>query len=148
MNDDDQEAPSPPPPDLEPPGWGAPPDADELSALIKERYPLRKGERSRAWVDLETRSVAVTLDAGRHHYRIAVTYRRGAGRQRDPWLLMVDAVDALYGTFVENERTYRELPFGEDVEFDGAFFKVDVEHSVPELSKIADQLLEEKGPKA
>lgn len=132
-------------PDHEPPGWGEVPNADELSALIKERYPLRKGERSRVIIDEEQRSVAVTLDAGRHHYRIAVTYRRGAGRSRDPWMLMVDAVDALYGSFMENERTYRELPFGEDIEFEAAFFKVEVEHSVPELSKLADQLLAQSG---
>lgn len=82
------------------------------------------------------------LDAIEHRYRISVRYLRGAGPERDPWLLMADALDALYGTFAESGRAYRELPEGSDVEYEGAYFSVEVEHTSPHLDALADAVLQ------
>jgi hypothetical protein len=116
------------------------PDADALTELLTERYPLPKGEHASVAVDAAARRVAVTLRTKRSRTQIRVGYLRGAGR-RDPWMLMVDAMDGLYGMLLENGRAHRELPTGTDVELDGAFFHVEIEHTVPELEKLADQLL-------
>jgi hypothetical protein len=125
------------------PRWGEPPPADMIAELLVERFPIGKGERIEIDVGEEEHRISLVLTAGRHLYRIGVEYLRGAG-SRDPWLVMVDALDNLFGALIESGRAYRELPSGEDVEFEEAFFRVRVEHEMPEMERIADQLLKEE----
>ncbi len=122
------------------PRWDEAPDADLIAELLTERYPIEKGERLRVEIDEPEHAALLTLDTERRLYRIRVEYLRGA-KDRDPWLLIVDAVDSLFGTLIESNRAYRDLPTGDDVEFDGAFFRVRVEHEMPEMDRIADQIL-------
>ncbi|MEQ9504470.1 MAG: hypothetical protein RIT81_46865 [Deltaproteobacteria bacterium] len=122
------------------PKWGEPPLGDVVARLIAERYPLTPGEAVVVEVDAASRFVELVHEKRRHHFRFRVRYLRGAGEDRDPWMLMVDALDGLYGMFVESG-SHRTLPTGDDVQHDGAFFSVTVEHSVPELEKLADQML-------
>ena len=126
------------------PRWGAPPDEEMIAELLVERFPIAKGERVTVHIDEEGHAVGLTMTSGKNVYRIRVDYVRGAG-SRDPWFLLVDALDNLFGTFIESNRAYRELPSGVDIEFEGAFFRVTVERDVPELDRIAKQILEGNG---
>jgi hypothetical protein len=119
-------------------------DDEDIAELLRERYPLPKGDRIRVRAERTPEPrLQVILDSGRHRYEISVAYRRGANGG-DPWLLAADALDALFGMFLESNRTYRELPSGEDVEYDGVFFDVLVEHTIPELEARAERLLEDE----
>lgn len=115
-----------------------------IAELLMERYPIEKGEGLSVSVDPEEHSIALSMNAGRHHYLIRVDYLKSGG-VRDPWFLMVDALDNLFGMFIESKRAYRDLPSGSDVEFDGAFFRVTVEHAMPEVERMADQILNRNG---
>jgi hypothetical protein len=123
--------------------YGPAPDTEAIAELLSERYPIKKDERITAETSTSKDSqplVTVTLTSGRNIYLITVEYLRGAG-ERDAWEMVVDAADALFGTLIENGRDYRELPQGSDVEYDGAFFRVEASREVPDLSDKADQLL-------
>lgn len=124
------------------PNYGEPPDTDAIAELLAERYPLKKEERLA--VDATAREtmpgLTLTLTSGRNVYTIEVEYRRGAG-DREVWMVVTDALDALFGTFMENGRAHRDLPIGSDVEYEGAFFRVEATREVPDLSDKADQLL-------
>ena len=122
------------------PKWGEPPIGDVLARLLAERHPVPAGDVVSVDVDAANRHIALKHQSRRHHYRFVVRYLRGAGPERDPWMLMVDALDALYGTFVE-QGSHLGLPTGPNVEHEAAFFSVGIDHSVPELEKLADQLL-------
>jgi hypothetical protein len=126
------------------PAWGDAPDSDVITELLLERYPLASGQRLAAQVDTTERTLAVELLAGRHRYRIEVAYLRAA-EDRDPWLLLVDALDNLYGSLLESSFDHRSLPSGDDVEFESAVLRVHVEHTMPELDRIADQILGDDG---
>ena len=126
------------------PRWGEPPSEEMIAELLEERFPIEKGERLSVSIDPEEHDVTLTMIAGRHRYVFRVAYLRAAG-SRDPWFLMIDALDNMFGTFIESNRAYRELPSGTDVEFDGAFFRVTVEHTMPEMERIADQILKRNG---
>jgi hypothetical protein len=126
------------------PRWGEAPDEELIVELLAERYPIAKGERVSVEVDAEERSVALALLDGKNVYRIRVEYLRGAG-SRDPWSLLVDALDSLFGTLIESNRAYRVLPSGDDVEFADAFLRVTVERAVPDLDRMAKQILEGNG---
>jgi hypothetical protein len=123
------------------PSWGEAPRPDELAALLAERWPAGKGIEYRVEVGEEPRSLAAHLVGSRQVFVVAVTYLRGAGRDRDPWMLMADAIDALVGQLVESRMSHRELPAGTDVEHEGAFFEVRVERRDPKLDLLADHLL-------
>jgi hypothetical protein len=124
--------------------FGPPPDTEAIAELLAERYPIGQGERVEVTARTEpTAGLQVVLHAGKNRYAIIVDYLRGAG-ERDPWMLTADALDALFGTFLESDRAYRDLPQGGDVEYEGAFFRVEVERAVPELAGEADRLLGEK----
>jgi len=125
------------------PRWGEPPSGEMIAELLVERFPIEKGESVGVTVDEEGRALALEMNAGRHRYRIRIEYLRGAG-SRDPWFVMVDALDNLFGTFIESGRAYRELPIGDDVEFEDAVFRISIEHEMPEMDRIADQILKEK----
>jgi hypothetical protein len=125
------------------PRWGEPPSGEMIAELLVERFPIGEGESLSVDVSEEDRSIALEMNTPRHRYRIRLDYLRGAG-SRDPWFVMVDALDALFGTFIESDRAYRDLPTGEDVEFEDAVFRVRVEHDMPEMDRIADQVLKEK----
>jgi len=127
-----------PPSDPHAPAWGDPPIPDVLAALLAERYPLADGERFE--VDVQDEGLAATLRGPGHQTRICLKYEAGA-RSRDPWELLVDALDALIGQLVENGRQHRALPVGSGVEWDGARFQVEVEKDVPELRDLADRWL-------
>lgn len=126
------------------PNWGEAPDGDLIAELLRERYPLEPGESLAVETNEEERAISLSMTAGRDVYRMRVAYLRGAG-DRDPWLLMVDALDNLFGSFLESNRRYRDLPQGSGVEFAGAFFTVVVEHARPELDRLAEQILRSGG---
>lgn len=125
------------------PRWGEPPVADVVARLLAERWGIGEPEVLTVDVDEAEGAVAAHLGAGPSRYTVRVTYRAGAGQDRDPWMLLVDALDALFGQLEESGREHRTLPSGEGVEFRGASFAVEVERSVPELQKLADRLIEE-----
>lgn len=127
------------PTDPHAPIWGEAPVPDVMAKLLAERHPLDEGERFD--VEVLDGAIACTLMAPKHRIRVAVRYESGA-RSRDPWALLVDAVDALVGQLVERGRRHRELPVGPGVEWDGARFTVEVEKDVPALRDLADRWLE------
>ena len=125
--------------------YGPPPDTEAIAELLAERYPLAKGEKVTVSAKEDPLiGLAAALDAARDRYEIALEYLRGAG-ERDPWMVLTDALDALYGTLIENGRDYRDLPTGSDVEYEGATFRVRVAHDLPELSRQADAILNPRG---
>lgn len=130
--------------DQQEPKWGQAPDGDVIAELLRERYPVEPGASVAVAVDEEERALTLTMIAGRHQYALRLAYLRGA-KDRDPWLLMADALDNLFGSFLESGRRYRELPQGSDVEFAGAFFSVSVEHTQPALDRLAEQILQSGG---
>lgn len=129
---------TPTPTDPHEPVWGEAPVPDVLAALLAERYPLEEEERFEA--EVRERGLACTLRAPHHAIRIQIDYAAGA-RSRDPWVLLVDALDALVGQLIESGRAHRELPTGTGVEYEGAQFRVLVEKEVPELGALADRWL-------
>ncbi len=128
------------------PAWSEPPVGDELAALLRERWRLMQAETlSVEVIEGEARALSLTLAAEQHLFRIRVAYLRGAGPDRDPWMLMADALDALLGQLLEEDRDHRALPTGSDVEYEGAVFEVHVEKQTPELDALADALLMKSG---
>jgi hypothetical protein len=124
-------------------GLGPAPDVEALAELLTERYPIKRNETLRITSTTDPiAGLVLTLEAGRDRFVLELHYLRGAGR-RDPWVLLVDALDGLYGMFVESNRAYRELPQGSDIEFDGAFFRVEIDRLVPELIDRANRMLEQ-----
>lgn len=123
--------------------YGPPPDGGDLAELLGERYTVKKGEKIAVTTsDDPLPAMTVVLEGGRDRYEIALEYLRGAG-QRDPWMVLADAMDSLFGTLLESGRAYRDLPQGDDVEYEGAYFRVRVARDVPELSIKADRILGE-----
>jgi hypothetical protein len=121
---------------------GPAPDVDDIAELLKERHRLKKGDVLRVSAEAAPLpQLELALDSGRDRYTIGVGYLRGANG-RDPWMLLADALDSLLGMLLESERAYRDLPAGDDVSFDGAFFRVAVERTVPDLDARADRMLE------
>ncbi len=123
------------------PSWGETPIADVISRLLLQRYQLPRSERVQADVNDEERFLSLRYYSGRSEYQIKVKYLRGAGPERDPWMLMADALDGLFGSLLESGRDYRSLPSGSEIGFQGAYFAVEVAHQIPELSRLADQIL-------
>lgn len=124
------------------PDLGPPPDTDLMAELLAERYPIRRDEKiAVATATDPAPGLLLTLDSAKDRFEIGVHYLRGADG-RDRWVLLTDALDALFGTFIESDRAYRDLPQGTDVEYSGAFFRVDVEHKRPDLDLRADRMLE------
>lgn len=119
------------------------PDPAEVTRLLTERYALGPADRLSVSIQDPEIALTVTLVADRDRYEFELAYLRGA--PEDPWRAVVDAADALFGTFIENERTYRDLPTGDDVEHGGAFFRVRIERKLPELEREADRLLGRSG---
>ncbi|MEM1025589.1 MAG: hypothetical protein AAGD10_16105 [Myxococcota bacterium] len=124
--------------------WGDAPQPEVVAELLGERHgPFDKLE-----VDLhasDPRGLSAHIDLGARRTTIDVRFLRGPSP--DAWLTVADALDALLGSWLESGRDHRALPTGEDVEFQEAMMRVRVEQSVPELERIADQLLE-GGPKS
>lgn len=119
--------------------WGEPPHPDVLARLLAERYPIRPGEKLRVDLDEDDGKMAAVLWTARHRWTISVSWQ--AGGTDSPWMLMADALDALFGGFIESDRQHRDLPSGANVEHLGAMFTVEVEHDLPEVSRLADQML-------
>ena len=125
--------------------WGEPPVGDVIARLLAERYPIGGDEKLTVdVVEAEPKKLALALWSARHRYEIDVAYQAGADG-RDPWMLMVDALDALFGSLLESGRAHRDLPSGPGVQYEGAFFEVYARHDLPEVSKLADQLLIARG---
>ncbi len=121
--------------------WGEPPHPDVIARLLAERYTVRPGEKLRVDLDEQDGSMCVHLWDARHRWRITVRWEAG-GTPESPWMLIADALDALFGTFIESGRNVRVLPAGSGVEHQGVYFEVTAEHDLPEVSKLADQLLD------
>lgn len=125
------------------PSWGEPPVPDVVAALLTERWSIPEGDVLTVNVEVEEpRSLSARLRSGSVQYDLQLKYRSGA-RDRDPWMLLVDALDGLIGQFEESGRNHRELPSGEGVEYRGASLAVEVTRKVPELQRLADGLLGE-----
>lgn len=120
--------------------WGEPPHPDVIARLLGERYALRPGDKLRVEVSEDVGRIAAHLWDARHRWQISVRWEAG-GAPESPWMLMADALDALFGSFLESGRQARELPVGSGVEHRGVYFEVEVEHDLPEVAKLADQLL-------
>lgn len=118
-----------------------PPHGDVIARLLSERYPLAPGEKLTVEVDPKVPVVELALWDSRQRYALKVGHRSG-GSGEDPWMLAVDALDALFGQLIDTGRAYRDLPTGLDVEYQGVSFEVEVEHSFPEVERLAEQLLE------
>ena len=123
--------------------WGEPPHGDVIARLLAERYPILPGEKLTVDVAEDRRMVLALWDR-RHRYTLSVKYVAGAAG-RDGWLLIADALDGLFGTLMENGRRHRDLPSGAGVLFEGAVFEVVVERDLPEVTKLADRLLDRDG---
>lgn len=117
-------------------------DGALIAELLVERYPIRPKERVSVRVTEDPLPrLDLVLESDRDRYEIGVQYLRGRDG-RDVWLLLADALDGLFGTLIESDRAYHDIPAGSDVELDGAFFRVEVSRTIPELVKQADLLLE------
>ena len=123
--------------------WGEPPHPDVVARLLAERHPIRAGERLRVDVDEADGRLVATLWNPRHRWAISVRWE--AGGDDSPWMLMADALDALFGALIESGRAHRELPAGAGVEHQGARFTIEVQHDLPEVTRLADQLLAATG---
>lgn len=123
------------------------PEPTAVAALLRERWNIpasvaiavedsTRDRRPRLIVRLDRIArrglVRVVLD---------VTHLRGGDPDR-AWDLLLDAVDALVGTLVENDYAHRDLPTGSDVEHDGSVLWVDVVGARPDLEAQADHILE------
>ncbi len=116
------------------------PDGAMVASLITERWSIDPSETVTIDIDGATHRIGLTLTGPRHRYQWWIALEE-APPAADPWALLVDALDALFGQFIESERDYRALPSGPGVAFMGATFDVTVEHRVPEVEKLADRLL-------
>lgn len=121
------------------PKWGDAPVPDVLARLLRERYGLPGADVLN--VDVTDEGLALNLEAGGRTTRLEVTYLRSEDVEVDPWDRVVDAVDALFGQWLEAGRDHRALPIGDDVEHEGAFFRVRIESKVVALERLADQIL-------
>lgn len=122
------------------PTWGEPPIGEVIAQLLAERWDLSSDDRLRVEVGEGAGTLTAVLASGSTETEVAVTYRSGAG-ERDPWIILVDALDGLFGQLQEANRDHRVLPSGEGVVFGGAQLAVRVEKHVPELQRLADHLL-------
>ncbi|MEO1227616.1 MAG: hypothetical protein AAFZ18_01835 [Myxococcota bacterium] len=122
------------------PTWGEPPLGEWVAQLLAERWEIPPDDKLRVDMDTKGGGVEAVLTSGSTEIEISVTYRSGA-HDRDPWMVLVDALDALFGQLEESGRDHRALPTGEGVSFGGAEFLVNVEKRVPELQRLADRLL-------
>lgn len=66
-------------------------------------------------------------------------------RLSDGWDTLLDALDALVGQFEESGRNHRSLPSGKGIAFREAKLNVDVQRNVPELERLASQILGASG---
>lgn len=123
---------------IQEPKWGEPPIGDVIARLLAERWDI--DDTVRVDVDPDARALAASIDDGQQVVEVRLTYRSGAG-DRDPWMLLADGLDALIGQLEEGGRRHRALPAGEGVDYLGAQFLVAIDRRVPELQRIADQLL-------
>ncbi len=119
------------------------PSAQELASALQARYP-RPTEELTVKVDPARDALELNLRAEGHVYRLEVRYQMGA-EQKDRWSLLVDALDSLYGSFIESDLSPRSVPQGPNVEFRGAQLIVRLDHSVPDLEAQADALLAKAG---
>lgn len=123
-------------------GWGEPPVPDVVARLLTERWEIDTPDVLTVDLNPSETSMTAELTSGPSVFRLRLVYRRGAGPGQDPWMFLVDALDALVGMLEESGRDHRTLPKGEGVEFAGASFLVEVERHVPGLQKVADRLLD------
>lgn len=119
--------------------WGDPPHPDVVARLLEERYPIEPGEKLKVELDEADGRMRVQLWSARHRWQIEVRYEDGG--RGSPWMLTADALDALFGSLIESGRAHRELPAGANVEHQGALFTVQVQYDLPEVSRLADQML-------
>lgn len=127
--------------------WGEAPIGEDIAHFLKERWRHDPGDRVSVEVDEVARCLRCRLVKARDRFDLSVSYRRGA-RQRDPWMLMADTLDALYGLLEESGYAHRELPQGADVEHLDAFFAVSIEKTAPDIEALANQWLKmSTGPK-
>ena len=119
--------------------WGEPPHPDVIARLLRERYPIEANEKLRVEFDEAEGQMRLLLWSARDRWQIDVRYEDGG--DDSPWMLMADALDALFGSFVESGRSHRDLPAGANVEYGGALFTVQVQYDLPEVSRLADQML-------
>lgn len=108
--------------------------------LLRQRYPLHPDDELSLTFDAKYPDLTLKLENPRHRYSFRVAHRSGAPAE-DPWQLTLDAADALFGQFLESGRDYRNLPSGPDLAFQNARFFVEVSHVMPEMERLADQLL-------
>lgn len=122
--------------------WGEAPQPEVVAELLAERH----GPFDQVEVDLhasDPRGLSAHIDVGPHRTSIDVRFLRG--ESEDAWLTVADALDALVGSWVESGQDHRGLPAGEDVQFKQAEMRVRVEQRVPDLERVADQLLGDSG---
>lgn len=119
--------------------WGEAPHPDVLARLLEERYPIAAQDKLEVKLDEAEGRLTAVLWNPRHRWTIALRWEGGGGDE--PWMMSADALDALFGTLVESQHDHRSLPAGAGVEHNGARFTVAVEHDLPEVSRLADQLL-------
>lgn len=118
----------------------SPPHPDVIARLLIERYPVPRDKRIEVDVDPDQPAITVVLKDAQQRTSIRVACVRGAA-DSNPWMHAADAMDALFGTLIESGGNHRALPRGAEVEYEGAFFQVEVTHEIPQLERLADQIL-------
>ncbi|MEL6188172.1 MAG: hypothetical protein AAFU79_26400, partial [Myxococcota bacterium] len=78
------------------PTWGEPPLGEWVAQLLAERWEIPPDDKLRVDMDTKGGGVEAVLTSGSTEIEISVTYRSGA-HDRDPWMVLVDALDALFG---------------------------------------------------
>ncbi len=119
-----------------------PPKAEAVAKLLRQRYPIGTQESLLARALKDPPGWTLLLKGPEHHYEITIRYLRSENGG-EPWGLVSDALDALFGSLIESGRNYRGLPTGEEIRFKEALFSVSVAHRMPSLEAEADRLLGE-----
>lgn len=121
--------------------WGDPPVPDVVARLLGERWSVPAEDTLTVDVDPAAGELRAHWTRGRARIELDVRYTDGPDGA-EPWMMVVDALDALVGQLAESDLDHRALPRGEGVDFQGARFEVRVERRVPELERLADQLID------
>jgi len=122
------------------------PDKTVLAALLRERHELETCdllEINAYWDDTKSPTLKLSFTRSQTDYRPRENYEITIAQNTKPqsWDAIVDALDALFGTLLDNGFSYRDLPSGHNVEHGAERFDVQTLYFRPDLEAVADQML-------